>query len=180
MKELIHCGTVQQILWSATEEKLANCLTKKGASALGLLKALSTGGSIISTRCSESFNTKAALMSLFGLPLWYFSQSPRVVIQTTDVHPGNCWAFKGSYGYLVIGLSMKIVPTAFSLDHTPKSLSPTGNISSVPRDFNVYGLDDEQQEEGQLLGQFVYEEDGDALQTFLVSVIRRSHGSFKF
>ena len=32
------------------------------------------------------------------------------------------------------------------------------------------GLDDEQQEEGQLLGQFVYEEDGDALQTFLVSV----------
>ncbi|CAM4707514.1 unnamed protein product [Leuciscus chuanchicus] len=137
-------------------------------------------GSIISTRCSESFNTKAALMSLFGLPLWYFSQSPRVVIQTTDVHPGNCWAFKGSYGYLVIGLSMKIVPTAFSLDHTPKSLSPTGNISSVPRDFNVYGLDDEQQEEGQLLGQFVYEEDGDALQTFLVSVIRRSHGSFKF
>ncbi|XP_067225554.1 SUN domain-containing protein 1 isoform X5 [Chanodichthys erythropterus] len=128
----------------------------------------SGGGSIISTRCSESFNTKTALLSLFGLPLWYFSQSPRVVIQP-DVHPGNCWAFKGSYGYLVIGLSMKIVPTAFSLDHVPKSLSPTGNISSAPRDFNVYGLDDEQQEEGQLLGQFVYEEDGDALQTFLVS-----------
>ncbi|KAK7134375.1 hypothetical protein R3I93_017707 [Phoxinus phoxinus] len=128
----------------------------------------SGGGSIISTRCSESFNTKTALMSLFGLPLWYFSQSPRVVIQP-DVHPGNCWAFKGSYGYLVIGLSMKIVPTAFSLDHMPKSLSPTGNISSAPRDFNVYGLDDELQEEGQLLGQFVYEEDGDALQTFLLS-----------
>ncbi|KAG1936041.1 SUN domain-containing protein 1 isoform a [Pimephales promelas] len=128
----------------------------------------SGGGSIISTRCSESFNTKTALMSLFGVPLWYFSQSPRVVIQP-NVHPGNCWAFKGSYGYLVIGLSMKIVPTAFSLDHIPKSLSPTGNISSAPRDFNVYGLDEEQQEEGQLLGQFVYEEDGDALQTFLVS-----------
>ncbi|XP_043109040.1 SUN domain-containing protein 1 isoform X4 [Puntigrus tetrazona] len=128
----------------------------------------SGGGSIISTRCSESFDTKTALMSLFGLPLWYFSQSPRVVIQP-DVHPGNCWAFKGSQGYLVIGLSMKIVPTAFSLDHVPKSLSPTGNISSAPREFNVYGLDDEQQEEGQLLGQFLYDEDGDALQTFLVS-----------
>ncbi|XP_067286061.1 SUN domain-containing protein 1 isoform X5 [Pseudorasbora parva] len=128
----------------------------------------SGGGSIISTRCSESFNTKTALLSLFGLPLWYFSQSPRVVIQP-DVHPGNCWAFKGSSGYLVIGLSMKIVPTAFSLDHVPKSLSPTGNISSAPRDFNVFGLDDEQQVEGQLLGQFVYEDDGDSLQTFLVS-----------
>uniref|UniRef100_A0A9J8B9X0 Sad1 and UNC84 domain containing 1a n=1 Tax=Cyprinus carpio carpio TaxID=630221 RepID=A0A9J8B9X0_CYPCA len=128
----------------------------------------SGGGSIISTRCSESFDTKTALLSLFGLPLWYFSQSPRVVIQP-DVHPGNCWAFKGSQGYLVIGLSMKIVPTAFSLDHMPKSLSPTGNISSAPREFNVYGLDDEQQEEGQLLGQFIYDEDGDALQTFFVS-----------
>ncbi|KAK2876797.1 hypothetical protein Q8A67_020893 [Cirrhinus molitorella] len=128
----------------------------------------SGGGSIISTRCSESFDTKTALLSLFGLPLWYFSQSPRVVIQP-DVHPGNCWAFKGSQGYLVLGLSMKIVPTAFSVDHVPKSLSPTGNISSAPREFNVYGLDDEQQEEGQLLGQFVYDEDGDALQTFYVS-----------
>ncbi|XP_016110698.1 SUN domain-containing protein 1 isoform X3 [Sinocyclocheilus grahami] len=128
----------------------------------------SGGGSIISTRCSESFDTKTALLSLFGLPMWYFSQSPRVIIQP-DVHPGNCWAFKGSQGYLVIGLSMKIVPTAFSLDHVPKSLSPTGNISSAPREFNVFGLDDEQQEEGQLLGQFVYDEDGDALQTFFVS-----------
>ncbi|XP_026132913.1 SUN domain-containing protein 1-like isoform X3 [Carassius auratus] len=128
----------------------------------------SGGGSIISTRCSESFDTKTALLSLFGLPLWYFSQSPRVVIQP-DVHPGNCWAFKGSQGDLVVGLSMKIVPTAFSLDHMPKSLSPTGNISSAPREFSVYGLDDEQQEEGQLLGQFVYDEDGDALQTFFVS-----------
>ncbi|XP_059387864.1 SUN domain-containing protein 1 isoform X1 [Carassius carassius] len=127
----------------------------------------SGGGSIISTRCSESFDTKTALLSLFGLPLWYFSQSPRVVIQP-DVLPGNCWAFKGSQGYLVVGLSMKIVPTAFSLDHMPKSLSPTGNISSAPREFSVYGLDDEQQEEGQLLGQFVYD-DGDALQTFFVS-----------
>ncbi|XP_052427540.1 SUN domain-containing protein 1 isoform X2 [Carassius gibelio] len=128
----------------------------------------SGGGSIIGTRCSESFDTKTALLSLFGLPLWYFSQSPRVVIQP-DVHPGNCWAFKGSQGDLVVGLSMKIVPTAFSLDHMPKSLSPTGNISSAPREFSVYGLDDEQQEEGQLLGQFVYDEDGDALQTFFVS-----------
>ncbi|XP_051522720.1 SUN domain-containing protein 1-like [Myxocyprinus asiaticus] len=126
------------------------------------------GGSIIGTRCTVSHETKTALLSLFGLPLWYFSQSPRVVIQP-DVHPGNCWAFKGTQGYLVIRLSMMIVPTAFSLEHIPKSLSPTGSISSAPREFNIYGLDDEYQEEGQLLGQFVYEEDGDALQTFTVT-----------
>lgn len=128
----------------------------------------SGGGSILSTRCSETYETKTALMSLFGLPLWYFSQSPRVVIQP-DVYPGNCWAFKGSQGYLVIRLSLRIRPTSFCVEHIPKALSPTGNITSAPRNFTVYGLDDEYQEEGKLLGQYVYNEDGESLQTFPVT-----------
>ncbi|XP_067101573.1 SUN domain-containing protein 1 isoform X2 [Osmerus mordax] len=128
----------------------------------------SGGGSIMSTRCSETYETKTALMSLFGLPLWYFSQSPRVVIQP-DINPGNCWAFRGSSGYLVIRLSMKIRPSAFSMEHIPKALSPTGRISSAPRQFTVYGLDDESQEGGKLLGNYTYVEDGDALQTYPVS-----------
>ncbi|KAM4624539.1 SUN domain-containing protein 1 [Polymixia lowei] len=128
----------------------------------------SGGGSILSTRCSETYGTRTALLSLFGLPLWYFSQSPRVVIQP-DVHPGNCWAFKGSNGYLVIRLSMKVIPTAFSLEHMPKALSPSGTLLSAPRDFTVYGLDDDSQENGKLLGSYTYEQDGEALQTYPVS-----------
>ncbi|XP_021267605.1 SUN domain-containing protein 1 isoform X3 [Numida meleagris] len=127
----------------------------------------SGGGSILSTRCSETYETKTALISLFGIPLWYFSQSPRVVIQP-DMYPGNCWAFKGSEGYLVVRLSMKIYPTAFSLEHIPKTLSPSGNITSAPRKFSVYGLDDEYQEEGTFLGQYVYDQDGEPLQMFTV------------
>ncbi|XP_057201353.1 SUN domain-containing protein 1 isoform X6 [Triplophysa rosa] len=127
----------------------------------------SGGGSILSTRCSETYETKTALMSLFGLPLWYFSQSPRVVIQP-DMYPGNCWAFKGSHGYLVIRLSLKVLPTSFCLEHIPKSLSPSGNISSAPRRFTVYGLDDEYQEEAKLLGDYTYQDDGDSLQIFPV------------
>ncbi|MFT7802440.1 SUN domain-containing protein 1-like [Arapaima gigas] len=128
----------------------------------------SGGGSILSTRCSETFETKTALMSLFGLPLWYFSQSPRVVIQP-DVHPGNCWAFKGSQGYLVIRLSTSVLPTAFSLEHVPKTLTPAGNISSAPQHFSVYGLEDEHQVEGKLLGNYTYKEDSDSLQTYPVT-----------
>uniref|UniRef100_A0A8C6Y3Z3 Sad1 and UNC84 domain containing 1 n=1 Tax=Naja naja TaxID=35670 RepID=A0A8C6Y3Z3_NAJNA len=129
----------------------------------------SGGGSILSTRCSETYETKTALLSLFGIPLWYFSQSPRVVIQP-DMYPGNCWAFKGSQGYLVIRLSMTIYPTSFCLEHIPKSLSPTGNITSAPKDFLVYGLENEHQEEGILLGQYTYDQDGEPLQMFPVSV----------
>ncbi|XP_036597244.1 SUN domain-containing protein 1 isoform X6 [Trichosurus vulpecula] len=125
----------------------------------------SGGGSILSTRCSETYETKTALISVFGIPLWYHSQSPRIVIQP-DIYPGNCWAFKGSQGYLVVRLSMMIYPTAFTIEHVPKTLSPTGNITSAPKDFSVYGLDSEYQEEGMLLGQFVYDQEGESLQLF--------------
>ncbi|XP_054036349.1 SUN domain-containing protein 1 isoform X4 [Dryobates pubescens] len=136
----------------------------------------SGGGSILSTRCSETYETKTALISLFGIPLWYSSQSPRVVIQP-DIYPGNCWAFKGSLGYLVVRLSMKIYPTSFAVEHIPKTLSPTGNISSAPRNFSVYGLDDEYQKEGKLLGQYVYDQGGEPLQIF--SVMEKCDSAFQ-
>ncbi|XP_045398878.1 SUN domain-containing protein 1 isoform X6 [Lemur catta] len=136
----------------------------------------SGGGSILSTRCSETYETKTALISLFGIPLWYFSQSPRVVIQP-DMYPGNCWAFKGSQGYLVVRLSMVIHPTAVTLEHIPKTLSPTGNITSAPKDFAVYGLENESQEDGWLLGQFTYDHEGESLQTF--HVLKRPDRAFQ-
>ncbi|NXT88204.1 SUN1 protein, partial [Anhinga rufa] len=94
-----------------------------------------------------------------------------------DMYPGNCWAFKGSQGYLVVRLSMKIYPTAFTVEHIPKTLSPTGNITSAPRNFSVYGLDDEYQEDGKLLGQYVYDQGGEPLQMF--PVMENSENAFQ-
>ena len=39
------------------------------------------GGTVVSTRCSETYYRKTALVSVFGIPLWYTSNSPRTVIQ---------------------------------------------------------------------------------------------------
>ncbi|NWX98957.1 SUN2 protein, partial [Nothoprocta ornata] len=125
----------------------------------------SAGASVINTRCSETYETKTALLSLFGIPLWYHSQSPRVILQP-DVNPGNCWAFRGSQGFAVIRLSSPIHPTAVTLEHIPRNLSPQGTIPSAPKDFTVYGLKEEREEEGALLGQFTYNHDGDPIQTF--------------
>ncbi|XP_042096353.1 SUN domain-containing protein 1 isoform X5 [Ovis aries] len=136
----------------------------------------SGGGSVLSTRCSETYETKTALISLFGVPLWYFSQSPRVAIQP-DIYPGNCWAFRGSQGYLVVRLSMTIRPTAFTLEHIPKALSPTGSITSAPKDFAVYGLENEYQEEGQPLGRFIYDQEGESLQMFAAP--KKTEGAFQ-
>ncbi|XP_009877666.1 PREDICTED: SUN domain-containing protein 2, partial [Apaloderma vittatum] len=125
----------------------------------------SAGASVINTRCSETYEIRTALLSLFGIPLWYQSQSPRVILQP-DVNPGNCWAFRGSQGFAIIRLSSIIRPTAVTLEHIPKALSPQGTIPSAPKDFAVYGLKEEKEEEGLLLGQFTYNHDGDPIQTF--------------
>lgn len=125
----------------------------------------SAGASVINTRCSETYEMRTALLSLFGIPLWYHSQSPRAILQP-DVNPGNCWAFRGSEGFAVIRLSGIIRPTAVTMEHIPKALSPQGTIPSAPKDFAVYGLKEEREEEGLLLGQFTYNHDGDPIQTF--------------
>ncbi len=43
IKELIQSKRIKKVLWSDTKTQLADCLTKKGASALMLLKVLSEG-----------------------------------------------------------------------------------------------------------------------------------------
>lgn len=43
IKELVQTQRVERVLWYNTKEQLADCLTKKGASACQLLKALSEG-----------------------------------------------------------------------------------------------------------------------------------------
>ena len=100
---------------------------------------LCAGGSVVSTRCSETYTMRNRYYKLFGITLWNEAVSPRSVIQPS-IHPGECWAFKGSEGYVVIELSARIIPTAFSIEHIPKELSPTGSIDSAPKSFSVWVL----------------------------------------
>lgn len=43
VKELIHANKIKEVRWSKAKSQLADCLTKKGASSLMLLKALYEG-----------------------------------------------------------------------------------------------------------------------------------------
>ncbi len=123
------------------------------------------GGSVVSTRCTEPFYARNAAWSLFGIPLWRPTNNPRTAIQP-GVMPGECWAFKGSRGYLVVGLSVPVVPTRFSVEHIPRSMSPSGEIDSAPREFVVLGLRRELDPEPVELGRYAYDKDGHPLQTF--------------
>ena len=144
-----------------------NSLIQYDADKTGMFDyALETaGGSVVSTRCTETYVQKTAMYSIFGIPVWYPSNNPRTIIQP-GVQPGECWAFKGSSGFIVIQLSEAIVPTRFSMEHISKSMSPSGSIDSAPKDFVVYGLRSEKDTEPLRLGAFSYSQNTDPLQFF--------------
>lgn len=52
--------------------------------------------------------------------------------------PGDCWAFAGHHGQLVIALSHQVKLSHVTLGHISKSVSPTGTISSAPKEFSIY------------------------------------------
>ncbi|GAV03243.1 hypothetical protein RvY_13695 [Ramazzottius varieornatus] len=138
----------------------------------------SAGATVVSTRCTEDYKWGYARYSLFGIPLWSWTTTPRLAIQP-DIRPGQCWAFKGNQGYLVIKLTGQVRPTSFTLEHLPKALSPTGKIDSAPKQFEVYGLTSEQGP-GYVLGQYTYEDNGDSLQNFQIQTKLEPGTTFPF
>ncbi|XP_053340678.1 SUN domain-containing protein 2-like [Clarias gariepinus] len=122
----------------------------------------SFGASVISS--TETYKTKYC--KVFGISLWCRNHGPETVLQP-GVVPGQCWAFRGSQGYLLISLSYPVHITHVTLEHMPVVLSPTAHIRSAPRDFAVYGMMNEK-EEGDLLGIFTYDQNGESLQTFKI------------
>jgi len=146
-----------------------NALIQYDADKTGMFDyALETaGGSVVSTRCTETYIQKTAMYSIFGIPIWYPSNNPRTIIQP-GVQPGECWAFKGSSGFVVIQLSERIVPTRFSMEHISKSMSPSGKIDSAPKDFVVYGLRFEKDTDPVKLGRYSYSQEQDPLQFYEV------------
>lgn len=125
----------------------------------------SVGGQVIGTRCSQTYKPNNEKWSLFGVTVYSTAKSPRTVIQP-GVEPGNCWAFAGTTGFLVLKLARPIRITAVTYEHTPRDLVPSGDISSAPRDFTIIGLSSEEDEAGEILGHFTFVSSGESLQTF--------------
>ncbi|ESO00964.1 hypothetical protein HELRODRAFT_100939 [Helobdella robusta] len=133
----------------------------------------SAGGSIIGTRCSKTYKKGMSQVSVFGIPLWYATNSPRTVIQPGNL-PGQCWPFSGSVGYLVVQLATRIHVTTVSIEHVSKIITTFGGIESAPKEFAVVGLSDSQDVEGTILGNFTYNKDGLPLQYFDIPVEHHS------
>ena len=43
-----------------------------------------SGGSVIIDKCSKTYSPSVATVSVFGLPLWHVSSTPKVIIQVSE------------------------------------------------------------------------------------------------
>ncbi|XP_031194830.1 SUN domain-containing protein 3 isoform X2 [Mastomys coucha] len=125
----------------------------------------SAGASVIEAGTSESYKNNKAKLYWHGIGFLNYEMPPDMILQP-DVHPGKCWAFPGSQGHVLIKLARKIIPTAVTMEHISEKVSPSGNISSAPKEFSVYGVRKKCEGEEMFLGQFIYNKMEATIQTF--------------
>ncbi|CAG4940492.1 unnamed protein product [Colias eurytheme] len=82
--------------------------------------------------------------------------------------PGECWAFRGSKGEVTIRLLDSVHVTGVSLEHIPPHISPTKEISSAPRLFQLEGLEFRNDPYPHDFGSFEYDKEGKPIQFFEV------------
>ncbi|XP_026825512.1 SUN domain-containing protein 1-like [Ooceraea biroi] len=148
-------------------KEVGSVIPKMSEAILNLRNEVSEGGAILSTRNTESYSIGAPTLNLFGIPLCQQQNTPRAVIQT-GVLPGDCWAFKGSSGSVVIRLLGYVYVSGISLEHISSSISPTGETDTAPKDFSVWGLTDVEDKQPFAFGRFTYDNTGPPLQYFEV------------
>nr|CAH7756876.1 unnamed protein product [Callosobruchus chinensis] len=105
--------------------------------------------------------------TLFGITLCEGTHGPGAMLHV-DMSPGHCWAIKGSQGGAVIKLLGRVKVDAVTMEHISKNISPTGEVSSAPKEFAVWGMKNPK-DRGIRLGAFTYDTDGHLVQTFPIS-----------
>jgi len=179
IRNMITSTTSSQLTEQDVKKMISQALDTYSADRLGLADyALETaGGHIVSTRCSETYEYRTAQFRIFGIPLYFNSNTPRSILQPS-VMPGECWAFKGSKGYVVVGLSVPIYISSVTIEHIPKSVALL-NTSSAPQNFSVFALNHPDDIENEVnLGNFTFTEENGSLQNFPVSSDNRRKYSY--
>ncbi|XP_023315758.1 tetratricopeptide repeat protein 39C-like [Trichogramma pretiosum] len=126
-----------------------------------------SGGAIISIRKTETYTGGAVAWKLLGMPICKQDNNPRSIIQK-GVLPGECWAIRGNTGEVVIQLMGSVRVSGFSLEHISPAISPTGENSSAPKEFSIWGLDDEHDKNPFMFGKYTYDIKGPAVQFFSI------------
>ncbi|XP_042836455.1 sperm-associated antigen 4 protein isoform X4 [Panthera tigris] len=124
----------------------------------------SVGASIDLEKTSHDYEDANTAYFWNRFSFWNYARPPTVILEP-DVFPGNCWAFEGDQGQVVIRLPGRVQLSDITLQHPPPSVAHTGGANSAPRDFAVYGLQADDETEV-FLGKFTFDVEKSEIQTF--------------
>uniref|UniRef100_A0A1B6D0T8 SUN domain-containing protein n=1 Tax=Clastoptera arizonana TaxID=38151 RepID=A0A1B6D0T8_9HEMI len=132
-----------------------------------------SGGRILATPDTETYYPTPGAAMLWGFQIRTRVFSNPSVILKGMLQPGDCWAFHGDVGSVVIKLARPVQVSAVTLEHIPQVLSIHGNIKSAPRHFQLYGTN-MSMDSYELLGDFEYHKGGPSRQTFYVDAKQKT------
>ncbi|GEM07012.1 spindle pole body-associated protein sad1 [Rhodotorula toruloides] len=104
------------------------------------------GGRVIRSLTSRTYEPHPLSRSR-SLLAWVTGTSvPQGRSPVTALHPdrtpGSCWPFAGQHGQIGVQLSRCVVPTDITLEHISPDVALDGDVSSAPKDFEVWGIVD--------------------------------------
>ncbi|XP_015360295.1 sperm-associated antigen 4 protein isoform X4 [Marmota marmota marmota] len=124
----------------------------------------SVGASIDLEKTSHDYEDTNTAYFWNRFSFWNYARPPSVILEP-DVFPGNCWAFEGDQGQVVIRLPGRVELSDITLQHPPPSVAHTGGANSAPRDFAIFGLQVDDETEV-FLGKFTFDVKKSEIQTF--------------
>lgn len=114
----------------------------------------SSGGRVVSVHQTKLMNDCSPWKVLLGA--CHRRYPPEKAIQSSN-EPGQCFCFKGTEGAFTIRMSCEAILDAVTLEHIPRNLSPTSEISSAPKKFELTGYKNIDDEKGIEYGTFEFD-----------------------
>ncbi|CAM9245460.1 unnamed protein product [Choristocarpus tenellus] len=103
---------------------------------------------------------------------------PPSSVLSEDTRLSSCWAMKGNSGLVTIRLTADIAVHGVSIEHTSRHVAL--DMSSAPRQFEVYGLRDADDSHPVTLGVGEYIKEGKAVQFFEFEPVGRKYPMVTF
>lgn len=95
------------------------------------------GGDVIKWLTHPLHSFKSSFFSSIRNGMFTSSRGPESAL-SPELHPGQCWPFKGSRGQLGVRLVKSVYVDSVTIDHVERSLAIS--VGSAPRFMEVWGL----------------------------------------
>ncbi|GAA6011361.1 hypothetical protein JCM10207_008313 [Rhodosporidiobolus poonsookiae] len=109
-----------------------------------------SGGRVIRSLTSPTYEPHPISAARSALAWLTGTSAPRGRPPVTALHPdtapGSCWPFAGQQGQIGVQLSRRVVPSDITLEHISREIALDGDVSSAPREFEVWGVVEAQED----------------------------------